>query len=154
MSRKSCVIYDSWADQMLNLPDELSGIYIKAILKYAIYGESVESDNPIINAMLVPVKKKLDKDAAAYAETIRQRSEAGKKGMAKRWHNEVITNDNNVITNDNDDTSRITNITVTDTVTVTDNKKKNNKKKSRPKFNNFTERNIDFALLESEVNHV
>ena len=154
MSRKSCVIYDSWADQMLNLPDELAGIYVKAILKYAIYGEGVEPDNPIINAMLVPVKKKLDEDAAAYAETIRLRSEAGKKGMHSRWHNRTITDDNTVITNDNNDKDCITNITVTDTVTDTEYKKKNNKKKVRPKFNNFTERNIDFALLEAEAKNV
>lgn len=34
-------------------------------------------------------------------ESKKKRSDAGKKGMQSRWHNNVITNDNGVITNDN-----------------------------------------------------
>ena len=42
------------------------------------------------------------KDEIAFQEDSRQKkSEAGKKGMASRWGNRVITADNTVITNDN-----------------------------------------------------
>ena len=57
--RKSCVVYATWADQILNLPDDMAGKYAKAILQYAIYGEAVDVDNTFINAMFIPVKKKL-----------------------------------------------------------------------------------------------
>ena len=59
MSKKSCVIYDSWADQIINLPPEMAGEYAQAILQYAIYGEEMEISNPAIYAMMIPVKKKL-----------------------------------------------------------------------------------------------
>ena len=62
MTKKSCVIYDSWADQIINLPKEMAGEYIQAMLKYAIYGEDMDVDDPAIKAMLVPVRKKLDED--------------------------------------------------------------------------------------------
>lgn len=133
--KKSCVIYDSWADQIINLPPEMAGEYAKAILMYAIYGEEADIENPAIKAMLVPVKKKIDEDSEAYQETIRQRSEAGKKGMSKRWNitndNKVITNDNDVITNDNTVKQAITNITVSDSVSVSVSDK--DKKKSAEK---------------------
>ena len=111
MSKKSCVIYDSWADQIINLPPEMAGEYAQAILQYAIYGEEMEISNPAIYAMMIPVKKKLDEDDETYRETIRQRSEAGKRGMAKRWNEKAITNDNEVITNDNTVINEITKIT-------------------------------------------
>lgn len=153
--RKSCVIYDSWADQMLNLPDDMAGKYIKALLEYAIYGDDIESDNTFINAMLVPVKKKLDEDAKTWEEAKRQRSEGGKKGMANRWHNSVITQDNSVITQDNSVTEDITPITVSVSVsdTVTDIKKKNNKKKKNT-FHNFPEREYDYSELKAGADHV
>ena len=135
MSKKSCVIYDSWADMILHLPPEMAGEFAQGILKYAIYGEDIDTSNPAITAMLVPVKKKLDEDAEAWEEVKKARSEAGKKGMAKRWDNsvtgdnEVITNDNTVITNDNkaitNDNKDITNITVSvsESVYVSDKEK-------------------------------
>lgn len=142
--KKSCVIYETWADQILNLPPDIAGEYIQAIMRYAFYNEDVKSENAFINAMLVPVKKKLDEDAKAWEETKRQRSEAGKKGMEKRWHNKTITNDNNVKQN-------ITNITDTVTVTVTDTVKDKRKKykKEKSTFHNFPERAINYEELKN-----
>ena len=139
--RKSFIMYAEWADQILSLPNDLAGEYAKAILNYAIYGEKMKIDNPALKAMLIPVYKRIDVDLEAWEETKRQRSEAGKKGMAKRWNNKTITNDNDVITNDNtviadyneqyQDITKIT-VNVNDNVNVNDKdiKEKNNKKKS------------------------
>ena len=99
--RKSFIMYAEWADQILSLPSSYAGKYAQAILKYGIYGEKTEDGDPIIQAMLIPVYKRIDLDTEAWEETKKQRSEAGKKGMASRWHNKTITNDNDVITNDN-----------------------------------------------------
>ena len=134
--KKSCVIYDSWAELIGNLPDEMAGQLIKEVLGYAFGTNYETSGDPAISAMFAMIKMKLDEDSEAYQETIRQRSEAGKKGMSKRWNitndNKVITNDNDVITNDNTDKQDITNITVSDSVSVyvsDKDKKKNIEKK-------------------------
>lgn len=116
MSKKSCVIYDSWADMILNLPTEMAGEFAQGILKYAIYGEEIEADNPAIKAMLVPIMKKIDEDAEAWKEECRRRSEAGKKGMASRWNNKAITEDNTTITNNKNVKQEITNITESESV--------------------------------------
>ena len=118
--KKSVVIYDSWGELFSGLPDEKAGKLIKAIADYSFKGKK-DIDDPVVEAMFGMIRMKLDEDAAAYEEVIRQRSEAGKKAMSKRWgnnksvtnHNTVITNDNKPITNDNED---ITNITVYDSV--------------------------------------
>lgn len=138
--RKSFIMYAEWADQILSLPNDLAGEYAKAILNYAIYGEKMKIDNPALKAMLIPVYKRIDVDLEAWEETKRQRSEAGKKGMAKRWNNKTITNDNDVITNDNtviadyneqyQDITKIT-VNVNDNVNVNDKDiKEKDKKKS------------------------
>lgn len=128
--KKSCVIYATWADQILNLPNDIAGEYIKYILKYAIYGEELETDNPFITAMLVPVKKKLDEDNEKYQAQV-----ARAKTISKRSRDEVDTKSRDV---EGD--------TVTDTVTDTDKyKKKKAKKKST--FHNFPEREYDFKAL-------
>ena len=146
--RKSCIMYAEWADQILNMSPELAGEYTKAILKYAIYGEDVKTDNELLNAMLIPVYKRIDIDAAAWEETKKQRSEAGKKGMANRWHNGAITNDNKVITNDNSVIEAITPITVN----VNDNVNVNVKKNKKKGFHNFPEREYDFSKLAVKDN--
>ena len=141
--RKSFVIYAEWADQIINLPKDKAGVYAKAIFKYGIYGEKTDTGDPVLNAMLIPVYKRIDIDTAAWEETKKQRSEAGKKGMAKRWHNGVITNDNSV-------TDAITPITVN----VNDNVNVNVKKNKKKPIHDFPERQIDYSMLKSGASHV
>jgi len=116
--KKSCVIYDSWGTLIQNLPDEAAGILMKMVLQYAFYGFTNPSVDESINAMFAMIKDKLDEDAEAYEKEIQRRSEAGKKGMARRWNNKTITDDNTVITDDNTVKQNITNITVSDSVSV------------------------------------
>ena len=147
--RKSFIMYAEWADQIINLPYDLAGKYAKAILKYGIYGEKDEECDPVIHAMLIPVYKRIDLDTEAWEETKRQRSEAGKKGMANRWHNKVITNDNKVITNDNtvitDYNGRYQGITsITDNVNVNVNVNDNDKDiKEKDKKKNFVKPTVE-----------
>ena len=153
--KKSCVIYDSWKTLLVNLSDEMAGALIKMILEYALDGRTNPHPSEAVNAMFFMIKDKLDEDAEAWEEVKRQRSEAGKKAMSKRWgDNKSITNDNTVITNDNgvitNDNKDITNITVSDSVSVSvsdKDKKKNTKKKST--FYSFPERNINYEELKN-----
>lgn len=133
--KRSIVFYDSWGELISNLPDDMAGSLIKMICQYSFTGEVQASEDASIDAMFAMIRTKLDEDAEAYQETIRKRSEGGKKGMKSRWEtvtqdNSVITKDNSVITPDNSVTKKITPITVSDSVSVSvsDN---NNKKSSR-----------------------
>lgn len=134
--KKNIVFHNSWGELINNLPVEAAGQLIQMICKYSFEGETEPSGNELIDAMFSMIKSKLNEDAEAYDEAIKKRSEAGKKGMQKRWiDNKDITKDNNVITNDNTVKHNITNITDTVTVTDTDtdkDKKKNTKKKFTP----------------------
>ena len=156
--RKSIVLYDSWGELIRNLPTDAAGALIQMICQYSFGGDVEPSGNDLIDAMYMMIKSKLDEDAEAYDETVKKRSEAGKKGMGKRWSdnnaitedNNDITNDNSVITNDNTVKQNITNIT--DSVSVSDSvsdkdKKINTKKKNT--FHNFPERDIDFEALKN-----
>ena len=131
MSRKSCVIYDSWADQIINLPSDMAGEYAQKLLKYAIYGEDVSFDNPALNAMFVSVKKRLDEDLEKYQAQVdrmnkcRGRKEVNKKSI--RSLSEVSSDNDNDNVNDND------------------NDKKNKRKKRT--FHDFPEREYDFTTL-------
>ena len=132
--RKSCVIYKTWADQMLNLPDDMAGQYMKAVFKYAIYGEETDSDNAFINAMLVPVKEKLDEDLAKYeAQVERMNKCRNQKDIYKKSDRSLqeVTSD-------------------TDTDTVTDTVKKN----KRSTFHDFSQRKIDYTEFKKVNDNV
>lgn len=124
--KKSIVFYDSWGELIKNLPDEVAGALIKLICQYSFEGKAEPSGNEITDAMFAMIKTRLDVDAEAYRETIKRRSEAGKKGMQKRWGNKDITENNNVITPHNSVIKDITKITVNDNdnVNVNDNTNK------------------------------
>lgn len=137
-NRSSCLIYDSWGILIRNLPDEIAGILIKMVLEYAFEGGTSPSPDDSINAMFFMIKDKMDEDKEAYEEEIRRRSEAGKKGMSKRWDksitkdNTLITEDNTLITEDNKAYQDVTNIT--DSVSVSDSVSDSNKKHIRSTF--------------------
>ena len=135
--RKSCVIYNTWADQILNVPPVLAGEYIQAILQYAFYGEIRETSDIVMNANLIPVRKKLDEDLEKYQAKVDRA-----KTISKRHQNEIETTSER---NRNDIEGVTDTDTVTDTVTDKD-KKKNNKKKSA--FYSFPERDIDYEALK------
>ena len=66
MSKKSCVLYDSWGELIANLPDEMAGQLIKQIITYAFDMEQPTTENPAIWAMFSMIKTKLDEDAEKY----------------------------------------------------------------------------------------
>ena len=133
-NRSSCLIYDSWGILIRNLPDEIAGILIKMVLEYAFEGGTSPSPDDSINAMFFMIKDKMDEDKEAYEEEIRRRSEAGKKGMSKRWDksitkdNTLITEDNTLITEDNKAYQDVTNIT--DSVSISKDIDKGNRERS------------------------
>ena len=131
--RKSFVMYAEWADQIINMTPDLAGEYIQAILKYAIYGEDVKPDNQLLNAMLVPVYKRIDEDYKKYQEKVERMN--------------TCRNQKDIYKKSNRNLQDIKSVNVN----VNDNDNKNNKKKG---FHNFQERTIDFGALKAGADDV
>ena len=129
--RKSCVIYDSWALQIINLPPEMAGEYTQKILKYAFFEEHPSFDDPALAAMFASVKKRLDEDLEKYQAQVERAKSVSKRSRTKS--NEVVTTSNEVEG-------------VNDNVNVNVNDKKNIKKVT---FHNFPERSINYEELKN-----
>ena len=100
MDKNSFLIYLDYQEQFELLTDEQVGQLIKAIIKYEKTGEIPNLDGMTKMAFSF-IKTQLDRDREKWKEEKQKRSNAGKKGMAKRWDNK----DNNVITDDNKNNS-------------------------------------------------
>lgn len=106
--KKSFVAYLSWFDVLEEYSDAEVGQLMRALARYAKTGEEPEFSDRGMRGnwkfMCSDVKRASEK----WDETRKKRSNAGKRGMAKRWGKPdditKITNDNNV----NDDITKIT----------------------------------------------
>lgn len=113
--KSSFILYTEIADVIKELTNEQKGVLFQAILDYQLGNEIMISDS-IVRIAFIPIKQNLDRNAEKWERIRLKRSEAGKKGMAKRWSdNKPITNDNKAITNDNNDITKIT-VNVNDNV--------------------------------------
>ena len=110
MERESFILYTSFYEPLKYLNDAQMGKLFKAIFEYQINGNTnVENE---IRIAFEFIKNQLDIDAEKWKDEKQKRSEAGKKGMAKRWNK-----DSNIITSDNKNNSVINAITkITDNV--------------------------------------
>lgn len=124
-NKKSVLLYCDIIHTVKELTDEEAGKLFKHYLEY-INDLNPTAPDKLTQVVFEPIKQNLKRDLIKWQNQLNQRSDAGKKGMEKRWNNknnETITNDNTVIkniTNHNSVKNDITNITVKDTVTVTD----------------------------------
>lgn len=125
--KDSFVLYNELIDTVSLMPDEDAGILFKMILNYENgrrLDDAVDNESDSAMVAFTFIQRQLDRCAEKYEQTVQARSEAGKKGMAKRWgtDNKDITNDNKPITNDNNDITKITvPVPVNDNVPVIDN---------------------------------
>lgn len=110
MERESFILYTSFYEPLKYLNDAQMGKLFKAIFEYQINGNTnVENE---IRIAFEFIKNQLDIDSEKWKDEKNKRSEAGKKGMAKRWNK-----DSNAITSDNKNNSVINAITkITDNV--------------------------------------
>lgn len=99
MDKISFLMYLDYEEQFNLLTDEQLGQLMRAIMKYEKTRELPKLDG-IVKMAFSFIKQQLDRDSEKWKEERQKRSEAGKKGMAKRWKN-----DNNVITEDNKNNS-------------------------------------------------
>lgn len=123
--KNSFILYADQISVFEELTDDEAGRLIKHIFRY-INDQDPECPDKLTKIAFEPIKQQLKRDLKDWEEKRQQRSEAGKKGMEKRWAkgNEVqqdITTDNTVIpaiTNITDNVN--VNVTVNDNVTNTE----------------------------------
>lgn len=108
MDKNSFLIYLDYQEQFELLTDEQAGQLIKAIIKYEKTGEITKLEGMTKMAFSF-IKQQLDRDSEKWKEEKQKRSEAGKRGMAKRWENN--NKNNNVITDNNKNNNVINDIT-------------------------------------------
>lgn len=60
MERDSFIFYRSWLEAIKNLPREMQGEVLTAIIEYGLNGVTTESLKPITSAMLAMVKPQID----------------------------------------------------------------------------------------------
>ena len=97
--RKSCVIYDSWALQIINLPQDMAGEYTQKILKYAFFEEHPSFDDPALAAMFASVKNRLDEDLAKYQAQVERAKTISKRSRTKSDEVEGVNVNDNVNVN-------------------------------------------------------
>ena len=85
MTKRSCVIYDSWGELFIKLPNETAGKLIKAISEYCFKGDT-KTDDPVVDAMFSMIKAKLDEDSQKYLEKVERL-----KANTKRNRDEIET---------------------------------------------------------------
>lgn len=89
--RSGFVFYRSWLEAVKNLPREMQGEVLTAIIEYGLDGVTTESLKPITSAMLAMVKPQIDAN--------NKRLENGAKGgRPRKIETEVEPNNNQVIT--------------------------------------------------------
>ena len=113
-NKKSFILYADLLHTLELMPDDTAGRLFKHILMYVNDLEPVAQDL-VTQLTFEPIKQQLKRDLKHWENSRSARSDAGKKGMEKRWG---ITTDNNVITNDNNDIKNITKITANVNVNV------------------------------------
>ena len=131
MAKNSFILYHDQKEVIDELDDEQAGKLIKAIYEYNVNKKLTLTG--ALKLVFIPFKNSFDRNDDKWDDIVKKRSEAGKKGMEKRWKNEQnITNDNKcyqTITNITDSVS----VSVSDSVSDSDNdsdlKKENTKRK-------------------------
>ena len=64
--RNSFVFYSSWWEAIKNLPREIQGEVLTAIIEYGLTGETTESLKPITKALLALVMPQIDSNNKKY----------------------------------------------------------------------------------------
>lgn len=89
--RDGFVFYRSWLEAVKNLPRDIQGEVLTAIIEYGLYGETTDNLKPIATAMLAMVKPQIDVNNRRY--------ENGKKGgRPSKSETKAEPNKNQVIT--------------------------------------------------------
>lgn len=118
-NKKSVILYTDLIHTFEALTDAQAGRLIKHFFRY-VNDKNPESPDKITQIAFEPIKQQLKRDLQKWDKERKNRSDAGKKGMAKRWKSKSkITDDNSVmpdITNITDNVNGNVNVNVINTI--------------------------------------
>jgi hypothetical protein len=77
--RNGFVFYQSWWTAIVNLPRDIQGEVLTAIIEYGLYGETTDNLKPIARTVLELVKPQIDANNTKY-ENGKKGAEYGKLG--------------------------------------------------------------------------
>ena len=83
-NKKSFLLYCDLIHTVQKLNDEQAGKLFKHVLEY-VNDLNPATEDIITDLCFEPIKQNLKRDLRKYESTCEKRSEAGKKGMQKRW---------------------------------------------------------------------
>lgn len=86
--RKSFIFNCDWQEVLMEYPAEVRLEVYDAIIEYVASGRLSEL-KPLAKMAFSFIRKEIDSNNAKYEDTVRKRSEAGKKGMASRYGSRV-----------------------------------------------------------------
>ena len=86
--RKSFIFNCDWQEVLMEYPAEVRLEVYDAIVEYVASGRLSEL-KPLAKMAFSFIRKEVDSNNAKYEDTVRKRSEAGKKGMASRYGSRV-----------------------------------------------------------------
>jgi len=90
-NKKSFLLYCDLIHTVQKLSDEQAGKLFKHVLEY-VNDLNPETEDLLTEVCFEPIKQNLKRDLRKYEEIRKKKSEAGKKGMAKRWAKDNTNN--------------------------------------------------------------
>ena len=90
-NKKSFLLYCDLIHTVQKLNDEQAGKLFKHVLEY-VNDLNPQTDDILTEVCFEPIKQNLKRDLRKYEEIRKKKSDAGKKGMKKRWKKD--NNDN------------------------------------------------------------
>ena len=90
-NKKSFLLYCDLIHTVQKLSDEQAGKLFKHVLEY-VNDLNPETEDLLTEVCFEPIKQNLKRDLRKYEEIRKKKSEAGKKGMAKRWNKDNTDN--------------------------------------------------------------
>ncbi len=119
MKRDSFIFYQSFYEAIVELPREVQGEVLTAIVEYGLYGETTEPLKPIAKAMMLLIKPQIDANQKRY--------ENGCKGGRPRKDTEE-QNQKETKQKPNDNDNDNVNVNVNDNVSLSDGERERKKK--------------------------
>lgn len=90
--KDSMVFYASWLDAIKNLPREMQGDVLTAIIEYGLYGETTAPLKPITKAMLALVKTQIDINNKRYENSLKGGRKRKEDNGGESEENQTQTN--------------------------------------------------------------
>ena len=117
--RDGFILHEKTMAQIDKLTNEQAGELLKAMIAH-YKGEDQEDVSQIVDVLMIDASERMDRDREVYEEQAQKRSEAGRKGADKRWHDDSydMANDGNAMANDSNDMANDSNDMANDSLSV------------------------------------